>query len=399
MNTWTKALAAGAAATALIFLLSETILKKKEVVNRSQLYKASYVVKPDQELSPAMLQKITAIIKNRFTNADYPCTIVPGHAGALRIEVTGIDDTILVDRIITGRGQLEFREVYTLEDIGAGIASADPVISEKYLERTGTKNSRSPAPPATPDTLETVDTLSLQELPFTPGIVEEAPPASIRSLISFAEAVRDESGLLRYPAYIGMARREDTGLVGTILRDPEWLQRMPADIRFYFGSPITAGDQKKKIHELYAIRTRNRPADLVNKDVVDARADFSMNGSPEITMKFKPAASRRWARMTTANIGRPIAIIFDDVVISAPNVLNAIEGGVSSISGSFTLSEVRVLAAQISGEQLPAALTITDRQIIAQKTWIGTRYSLFILIVFTVMTLLAFFIFKALKNR
>ena len=48
--------------------------------------------------------------------------------------------------------------------------------------------------------------------------------------------------------------------------------------------------------------------------------------------------------MTTDNVNRPIAIVLDDIVYSAPNVNGPIEGGNSEISGNFTVEEAQDLA-------------------------------------------------------
>ena len=44
-------------------------------------------------------------------------------------------------------------------------------------------------------------------------------------------------------------------------------------------------------------------------------------------MQMTTQGSRIWAKMTTDNVNRPLAIVLDDVVYSAPNVNGPIEGG------------------------------------------------------------------------
>ena len=58
-----------------------------------------------------------------------------------------------------------------------------------------------------------------------------------------------------------------------------------------------------------------------------------------------------WADMTSANVGRIIAITMDNKVYSAPRVMNAITEGNTQISGSFSAEEAVNLAARINAKK------------------------------------------------
>ena len=48
--------------------------------------------------------------------------------------------------------------------------------------------------------------------------------------------------------------------------------------------------------------------------------------------------------MTSDNVGKPFAIILDDVVVSYPNINEPITGGSGQISGRFTQQETNDLS-------------------------------------------------------
>jgi SecD/SecF fusion protein len=52
---------------------------------------------------------------------------------------------------------------------------------------------------------------------------------------------------------------------------------------------------------------------------------------------------RIWGDMTTKNVNRPIAIVLDNLVYSAPNVINPITNGSSEISGNFNVQKRKTL--------------------------------------------------------
>jgi SecD/SecF fusion protein len=65
------------------------------------------------------------------------------------------------------------------------------------------------------------------------------------------------------------------------------------------------------------------------------------------------SGAKTWAKMTEENIGKPIAIVLDNIVYSAPNVISKIDGGNSSISGNFTTEEAQDLANILKSGKLP----------------------------------------------
>ncbi len=79
---------------------------------------------------------------------------------------------------------------------------------------------------------------------------------------------------------------------------------------------------------------------------------------------MNPAGARTWANLTRANKGRFVAIVLDNIVYSAPRVNDAIEGGSSSISGSFTPEESTDLANILKAGKLPAPARIVQKQVV-----------------------------------
>jgi SecD/SecF fusion protein len=63
-------------------------------------------------------------------------------------------------------------------------------------------------------------------------------------------------------------------------------------------------------------------------------------------------------------VGRPIAIVLDDIVYSAPNVIGPIEDGVSIISGSFTVDEANDLATTLKSGKVSAPAKIVADQVV-----------------------------------
>ncbi|WP_348533162.1 protein translocase subunit SecF [Hymenobacter sp. 5317J-9] len=111
-------------------------------------------------------------------------------------------------------------------------------------------------------------------------------------------------------------------------------------------------------------KTRDGVPMLSGEAVNDARADIGQNGQPEVLMNMTPAGSRKWAKMTAANIGRQVAMVLDDYVCSAPVVQGEITGGGTSITGSFQIEDTQDLANQLKAGKLPAPTRIVEEAVV-----------------------------------
>lgn len=99
------------------------------------------------------------------------------------------------------------------------------------------------------------------------------------------------------------------------------------------------------------------------EDLVDAQPGFDQRtNEPLVTFRFNNSGARDFGRASTENVGRPFAIILDDVVISAPVIREPILGGSGQISGNFTVQTANDLAILLRAGALPADLTIVEER-------------------------------------
>ena len=79
-------------------------------------------------------------------------------------------------------------------------------------------------------------------------------------------------------------------------------------------------------------------------------------------MNMDKVGTTIWAKMTSKNVGKPLAIVLDNLVYSAPNVNEAITTGNSSISGNYDLKTAQDLAEILESGKLPAPAKIVQEQ-------------------------------------
>ena len=83
---------------------------------------------------------------------------------------------------------------------------------------------------------------------------------------------------------------------------------------------------------------------------------------PEVSITFNQEGGEKFAKLTTANVGHPFAIILDGKVLSAPNINEPILGGQAQISGSFTTESANSLAIALRSGALPVDLKVVEER-------------------------------------
>ncbi len=106
-----------------------------------------------------------------------------------------------------------------------------------------------------------------------------------------------------------------------------------------------------------------KETDLTGADLKSASTVFDQNtGKPSVSIEFTEEGSKKFEEITARNIGKPVAIILDSDIISAPNVNEKIVGGKAQISGSFTIDEANKLEIQLNAGALPVPVKLVEEK-------------------------------------
>ncbi len=115
--------------------------------------------------------------------------------------------------------------------------------------------------------------------------------------------------------------------------------------------------------EVYLV---NKDPELTGETIVDARqqisSDIGTAGRFEVSLTFNREGARIFSRVTGANIGKPLAIILDRRVQSAPVIQAKIRDGRARITGLGSLEEAQDLAIVLRAGALPAPLKLLEER-------------------------------------
>lgn len=104
---------------------------------------------------------------------------------------------------------------------------------------------------------------------------------------------------------------------------------------------------------------------LTGQYLKKAQVSFNQNSlSPSISIEFNDEGAKLFAAITKANVNKPVAILLDNQIISAPNVREEIRDGKAEISGQFTVDEARELVRNLNLGALPVPIKLASTEII-----------------------------------
>jgi protein-export membrane protein SecD len=105
---------------------------------------------------------------------------------------------------------------------------------------------------------------------------------------------------------------------------------------------------------------------MQGKEVQSAQMRLDLDqqrpGAPGVSFTLTSRGGAMFADITGANTGRRLAIVLDNRVQSAPNILERIPRGQGSITGNFTEEEAQNLSIVLRSGALPAPVTVVEER-------------------------------------
>lgn len=102
---------------------------------------------------------------------------------------------------------------------------------------------------------------------------------------------------------------------------------------------------------------------LSGEHLTDAQPGFdNINNNSVVNFKLDNFGAKKFAYATKNNIGRRLAIVIDNQVVSAPTIRDAITAGSGQISGGFSVEEANNLAIVLRSGALPAPMSIIEER-------------------------------------
>ena len=298
--------------------------------------------------------------------------------GIITVELPGVkDDPERVRKYLQATANLQFWEVYNISELDQSFVNAENALKAYY---SGVKEP-------VRDTVKTADsvttasakagkdsnrTVTIGEITrkATDTSATKTNAANTASLGRYLQVIppqQGQNGRPSYAPYIGMVAAADTAALNEYLSLENVRSQFPSNLIFAYGvAERNVKGVKSDFLPLYALKTveGSDKAKLEGDGVQQAAQDYDDRGRPAIKMTMTKQGERIWGQMTTDNVNKPIAIVLDNIVYSAPNVINPITTGTSEISGNFTIQEAQDLSNILQSGKLPAPARIVQEQVV-----------------------------------
>jgi preprotein translocase subunit SecD len=130
---------------------------------------------------------------------------------------------------------------------------------------------------------------------------------------------------------------------------------VPSDMEVVTGSPNALGGSTEPLY--YLVR---RVAAVSGRDLRNARPSLDEFNQPAVSFTLNREGARKMGDLTGQNLGRPLAIVLDDQIRSAPTIQGRISDS-GQITG-VTQQEAEDLQITLRSGALPASLTYLEER-------------------------------------
>ena len=264
------------------------------------------------------------------------------------IELPGVQDEATVAQKLQSTANLQFFETYEREQIQMALSQASQLSTQAEIVEEEVSDS------TLTDSLSIAKKDSAKKVDSKPLTALNKTTASLDTYLKPGQSVS-----------IGFAALQDKEKVDKIIRRKDIQALFPDDLKFMWSASPEKMNQSDKegVYVLYAVKVpMNGKAQVGGKDIKNASKGLDQaSGQVTVDLSMTIEGSDKWAKMTSDNVGKCVAITMDDVVYSAPRVNEAITRGNTQISGSFTIEDAEDLAGLLNGGALPAPCVIKEQ--------------------------------------
>lgn len=313
--------------------------------------------------SDSPVEKIKEILLERLRiNGFYTENItMEGNGNRLEVTLDNYDSTETsfkeLRKLLTSAGELEFWETYENAELISYFLEADKLLAE-ILDKEN---------PPIDSSAHLVDTSSvIQMLLASPEISSVENSQREHPLFFLLQPFIDQKGRTIQGPVVGRTLTKDTARVMAYLNREEIRKVLPEYAAFRWGK--TAGQDSVMSLIGLKITRRDGHAAMHGQIISDARKDYNEQTiRPYISMTMNDEAAQVWTQLTSDNIGKSIAIVFDGQVFSYPTVQSQITGGVSQITGDFTVKEVDIMVSMLKAGMLASPVKVVEETILLDE--------------------------------
>jgi SecD/SecF fusion protein len=312
------------------------------------------------EMSDAV-DRALEIIRNRVDQFGVSEPLIHKQgADRVVVELPGLQDVQRAEALIGQTAQLEFKLLETPENTTSILKRIDQVLAK--ADTTSVKKETQPDTTSQEKGKEEKSAKNLfgetsaESTSDTTGLLEEEEELGDkeRPFTQYLESFGERSFAYWVP-------KDEKPKVDLLINQPEVKAAIPDDDELAWStrSEVLQGQE---YWGLYLLKKR---VELSGKYLVDAKPRYDQFRKPEVNFTLTKPGGRIFARVTGANIDKPLAITLDGRVESAPIIRSKIrDNGVIEMGGAASIEDATDLSIVLRAGALPAPVKIIENRII-----------------------------------
>lgn len=302
--------------------------------------------KLDENAAKDARARALEIIRNRVDEFGVSEPVIQAQGeDRIVVELPALQDPDRARNLIGKTALLEFKIVESPENSEILIKRLDPIAAKLVSATSSTSKADTAANPF-------VD-------PFADSTKETDTAGTFADIDNTVSAA-----LSQYMDYAGpfySVVEADFNTVNRILEDPTVKAAIPPDVEFAWStrSELING---QKIRPLYLLKKK---IEMSGTHLTDANPNYDQFHKPVVDFVFDREGGDMFGKVTGPNIGKPLAILLDGKVESAPNIRSKIrDKGQITLGGTATFFDAKDLATILRAGALPAPVKIVENNVI-----------------------------------
>ncbi len=326
-----------------------------------------------EELSKAeqegAIDRAISVVRNRIDGLGVAEPVIQKQgADRIIIDLPGYTDKERAEELIGQTALLQFKLLESMENANLVLARIDTAVSIYEKARSGSTTTSATATPAVRDTAKSSDVLSQLmsdsatkdtagafDFEENSSLDQETEPFTSR-LDHFLVTPRTNA---LWPGWSVSVK--DKPLLERWLQLPQVKAAIPPDVEFAWSTRSEVR-QSREVFDLYLMK---RKVQFLGKYLESIALGRQSMGGFAVNFKLSGDGAQKFAQLTGSNIDKPLAIVLDDKVESAPTINSKIRNsGQIEMGGSATFDEARNMEIVLKAGALPAPVEIIAKNVV-----------------------------------
>ncbi|MEA1981633.1 MAG: protein translocase subunit SecD [candidate division Zixibacteria bacterium] len=317
------------------------------------------------------VERAIQVIRNRVDGLGVAEPVIQKQGNErIIVDLPGYTDANRAEELIGQTALLQFKLMESIDNGNLILAKIDSVVSAHEKAKKVEKGETDVTEEAIEETADnkdkedilaelmddsTTDTTGKYEFDETVSLDEEENPVASRLELAM---VTQRTGVA-WPGYI--VRKEDRELINRWLNLPEVKRVIPEDVQFSWSTRPEISNNRE-IYRLYLLK---RKVQFLGKFLENISLGQDSYGGHTVDFQLSGDGAARFAQLTGANIDKPLVIVLDDRVESAPFINSKIrKRGQITMGSSATMKDCRNLEIVLKAGALPAPVEIIEKNVV-----------------------------------